>query len=456
MPAQPKGTLSRVTAEPPSFAAGARPTLETAPAAVTEPPQPRRGRWLLTLMAAVVLVAGAWALAALRGRNTATTSFGRPRTATVERRDFVRTLRLAGTTEAVEFYAVIAPALAGEGGSRMVITKLARAGFPVKKGDLLAEFDRQAQIRTFLDKQAEYRDLEDQIQKKKSDNARARANDETVLKQAENDLEKAKLEMLKNEVVSRIDAEKNKLAQEENEARLKQLRETFELKRRAAEAEIRILEIQKDRARSTMLHAQQNSEKMTIRSPLEGLVVLNNIWKSGGMGEPQEGDEVWPGFAFMQVVNPSSMQVRAQINQIDFPFLQPGQPARIHLDAYPQMEFTGKLERLSAIGTPSGMSPKMRTFQCIFSIRGSDPKLMPDLSAAVDVELERRPNALVAPRDAVLMEKGQAYIQVKSGLGFNKRRVTIGPRDDTEVVVESGLDAGAVVLRDAGTVEGGL
>jgi multidrug efflux pump subunit AcrA (membrane-fusion protein) len=366
----------------------------------------------------------------------------------VERRDFVRTLRIHGVVEAVESHTVAAPRLAGSNLNALTITRLATSGERVKAGDLLVEFDRQNEIKNALDKEAEYRDLEDQIKKKQAEQAAARAKDETELKQAEDALETAKLEMLKNEIVSRIDAEKNQENLEEAKARLKQLRDTFELKRRAAQAEIRILEIQRDRARNAMLHARENAEKMTIRAPRDGLVVLNPIWKMGRMAEVQEGDQVRPGTVFLQVVDPRGMQVRARVNQADSPLVKIGQRVEVHLDAYPELVFPGKVEQMAAIAVTSPFSDKLRTFVATLSIQGSDPKLMPDLSAAVDVELERLNRVLVLPRDAVSAENGQAFALVKNGAGFEKRPVKTGAGSDLEVVIQSGLEAGGLVLRN--------
>ena len=110
--------------------------------------------------------------------------------------------------------------------------------------------------------------------------------------------------MQKVELLSRIDAEKAREDLDEARATLAQLKETFDLKRKAAQASIRILEIQRDRTRETMLHAQTNAALMQIRSPIDGIVVFNTIWKQGNMGEVQEGDQVRPGVPFMQVVDP--------------------------------------------------------------------------------------------------------------------------------------------------------
>jgi HlyD family secretion protein len=297
-----------------------------------------------------------------------------------------RALRLKGTTEAVQTRAILAPLLAGQQVSTLTITRLAQGGSRVKRGDLLVEFDRQVQVRDFIDKQAEYGKLVAQVLEEQAKESAARAKDETEIKQAENSLSKAELEMQKVEIISRIDAEKAQENLDEAKATLQQLRETFDLKRQAAQAAIRILEIQRDRTRETMQHAKANSELMQIHSPIDGVVVLNTIWKQGKMGEVQVGDQVRPGVGFMQVVDPSNMEVRAPVNQEDFLSLQVGQTASVHLDAYPQLVFPAKLEEMAPIGRNGDFSSKLRTFAVVFSISGSDAKLMPDLSAAVDVD----------------------------------------------------------------------
>jgi HlyD family secretion protein len=304
-------------------------------------------------------------------------------------------LRLKGTTEAVQSRAILAPLLAGAKVSTLTIIHLSPAGTRVKKGDPLVEFDRQAQIRDFVDKQAEYGKLVDQVAEEQAKENSARAKDETELKQAEDNLRKMEFEMQKAEIVSRIDAEKNQENLDEAKATYDQLRETFDLKRKAAQAAIRILEIQRDRTQQTMLHAQANADLMQIRAPLDGVVVLNTIWKQGTMGEVQEGDQVRPGVPFMQVVNPATMQVRVMANQQDFPALQAGQTAKVRLDAYPDLMFPAKLDQLAPIGEGGDFSNKLRAFVVIVAIEGNDPKLMPDLSAAVDVDIAK-PNAAVA------------------------------------------------------------
>jgi HlyD family secretion protein len=345
--------------------------------------RPKRWRVWIALAAVAVVLAVVVTLA-LRSR---TPSSGKLAPSSAENPGQV--LRLKGTTEAVEARAILAPLLAGQQVPTLTIIHLAPGGTRVKKGDLLVEFDRQAQMRDYVDKKADYEKLVDQVAEEQAKENAARAKDETELKTAEDDLQKAQLEIQKAEIVSRIDAEKNQETLDEAKATYDQLRETFDLKRKAAQAGIRILEIQRDRTKQTMDHAQANADLMQIHSPLDGVVVLNTIWKQGTMGEVQEGDQVRPGVPFMQVVNPAAMQVRVLANQQDFPALQVGQTAKVRLDAYPELVFQGKLDQMAPIGQGGDFSNKLRTFVVIVAIQGNDPKLMPDLSAAVDVDMKQ-------------------------------------------------------------------
>src|SRR5260370_34780177 len=72
-------------------------------------------------------------------------------------------------------------------------------------------------------------------------------------------------------MLPKIQAEKNTLAFEEAEAKLKQLQETYDLKRGAAAADIKILEIRRDRSDTNMKQAEANATRMLIVSPLPGL-----------------------------------------------------------------------------------------------------------------------------------------------------------------------------------------
>jgi HlyD family secretion protein len=256
-------------------------------------------------------------------------------------------------------------------------------------------------------------------------------------------------------MLPKIQAEKNAQALEEAQAKLKQLKTTYDLKRRAAEADHRILQIKRDRAENAMRQAESNADRMSIQSPIAGMAVLRSIWKSNTMAEVQEGEEVRGGMPIVDVVNPSSMRVRAKVNQADIGEVRPGLPVRIGLDAYPDLTFTGRVVQISPMGVVSALSPKVRTFVALVAVDGSHPNLMPDLTASLDVELARQSGVLVVPRDALRFDGEQVFVRVQRGSGFTDQQVTIGPMNAHEAVVNSGLADGAIVERHtAGAARG--
>jgi HlyD family secretion protein len=368
----------------------------------------------------------------------------------VERKNLSQTLRLNGTTQASRSFIVLAPRLEGAQVGSMVVTKLVPAGTHVKSGDLLVEFDPQAQTKDYLDKKSTYDNLVSQVAQKQTDEDIARSKDDTAMKQAEDELKRAQLEIQRNEVVSRIDAEKNQEAVDEGQATLKQLKETYQLKRAAAVAAIKILEIQRDRAKEAMRYALANAAKMTVHSPMAGVVVYNTIWLGGRMGTVQQGDQVRPGVPFLQVVDPSKMEVRVELNQVDLLKVHPGQKAEMRLDAYPGMMLPAVLDELSPLGHTGQFTEMVRSFTARFLVQGNDPRLLPDLSAAMDLDLGTESNVLVVPYQSIGTESGHSFVWLKNSSGFEKRTVKIGRRNDLNAVVESGLAEGDVIRRDAG------
>ncbi len=367
----------------------------------------------------------------------------------VERKNFAQTLRLNGTTQASRSFVVLAPRLEGAQVGSMVITKLASAGTHVNKGDVLVEFDPQAQTKDYLDKKSTYENLVGQVAQKEAEENIARAKDDTAMKQAEDEFKRAQLEIQRNEIVSRIDAEKNQEALDEAQTTLKQLTETYQLKRAAAAATIRIQVIQRDRALEAMHYAQGNAEKMVVHSPMPGVVVYNTIWLGGRMGTVQQGDQVRPGVPFLQVVDPSQMEVRVQLNQVDLLKVHPGQQAEMHLDAYPGITLPAILEELSPLGHTGQFTEAVRSFTARFSVQGTDPRLLPDLSAALDLDVGSQKNVLVVPWQSIGNEAEHPYVWVKTTVSFEKRSVQTGPRNDLEAVVNSGLSEGDIIRRAA-------
>jgi len=125
-------------------------------------------------------------------------------------------------------------------------------------------------------------------------------------------LKRAQLEVQKNEIVSRIDAEKNLEAVDEADTTLKQLKETYALKRAAGAAAVHIVQIQRDRAKAAMDYAQRERSENGGAFTDAGSGCLQHDLARRANGTVQEGDQVRPGVPFLQVVDPSQMEVRVK------------------------------------------------------------------------------------------------------------------------------------------------
>ncbi len=393
-------------------------------------------------MVGVAAVAWTWWPA----RST-TSAQGSTATIAVRRGKFARTVRVAGTTEAVRAAAAVAPRMLGQSSPTLVITRLVKGGTRVRAGEVLVEFDPQDQIRAAFDRRTEYQDLEQQIRRTEAEQAAQRAVDETAVKQAENDVGRAQLEVRKNRVLPAIEAEKNTLALEEAEARLAQIRTARALRRRTSEADMRILEIRRERSERALRHAEENAGRMVVRAPFDGLAVVLAVFKGSQMTEIQEGDEVRPGMPIVNVVDPSTMQVRARISQLDAWAVAVGEPARVTLDAYPGLEFKGRVAQMAPLAITSSLTPAVRGFVAVVVIDGADANLMPDLSAAVDITVEQRDDCLVLPRTAVGIDAGGAWVLLRRGGSFARQAVTLGELSPDEAVVKAGLGEGTIVAR---------
>lgn len=294
-------------------------------------------------------------------------------------------LRLSGTVEAVRSRSVLVPRLRGAP-APMVITFLIPAGTRVEPGDLLVEFDRQEQERLATDSRAELVDLEGQIAKKQADQTAAEAKDRTELVAAENDVSRGQLAVQTNDLIAAVEAEKNTLSLEQARAKLEQLRTTFQLKREAAQADVRILEIRRERAASALEYAESNAGLMEVRAPFAGLVVIKTMYKgTQGLTQILEGDEVRPGQGVVDIVDTSLMQVRARVNQADASYVRPGMAAKIRLDGFPELAFDGSVDHVTPLATSSAYSPAVRTVTAIIAIEGTDEQLLPDLTASVEI-----------------------------------------------------------------------
>jgi multidrug resistance efflux pump len=401
-------------------------------------------------------------MAFYRTNPISTASRGVPalRTARVVKGDLKQTIRVSGIVGAKSFAPIVSPQLRGRdsGASQMILVKLVAPGSRVKKGDVIAEFDRQWQLQRIDDQEAGVVQAEAAISKRKAELAIARESALQNLRMARAEMEKARLDLRTAEVRSAIDAEKLRLILEEATARYQQLQADVPLMEASHAAEIRALELARDEQRLDKERAVRNAERMLIRAPMDGAAVMQTTFRGNQPGTVQEGDQVRSGSLFMQIVDPSTMVLNASVNQTESQRFRLGQEAQIRLDAYPAESWPGKLIAVGAMAGASiygmrrggGRAEWVREIPVRFSIQAEDPRIIPDLSASADVLLAAEEDALIAPREAFEWSDGKTYATVRNQEGqWERREVQLGLTNATHAVVREGLELGEEVALEA-------
>ena len=293
-------------------------------------------------------------------------------------------VRATGRIRAVKAITVLVPRIEGQGGA-LTLANLAQNGVMVNVGDPLAIFDRAAELKTMREAQTKLDDLTHQIEEKRAEqlgNAERRNSD---LAQARADMRKAEIETRKGPVLSAIETDKNKVKLEDARLHVASLEKSMKLRDIAETAELRVLELQKQRQQVAVERQNRNSELLTLKAQIRGMVALQNVYRNNSMGHAQEGDQLWPGSPILSLFDPTAMEVEVAVGEPDGAVLVPGAKATVQLDAFPGASFKAHFVSASPVAT-SALGMSVKTFSARFRLDGSDPRLMPDLSAAVDIE----------------------------------------------------------------------
>lgn len=308
-----------------------------------------------------------------------------------------RMIRATGVVQAAKTFTVQTPQIQGQGG-QLTLVRLVASGAMVKEGDLLAEFDTTRQADAARDLEAKVEDLGHQIEQKKAETRAGMAKRRAELREAEAELARAQIQMRKGPLLPEIDRLKAEVSADLARQRIESLKKSQQARDRAEAGALRVLELQTDRQKVGLQRARSNLERLRVRAPIAGMVALQNTWRSGSIGPAQEGDQLYSGQALLRIFDPASVVVEAQVNQADGSRLRPGAKARVRLDAYPEMEYDAVLEFASPVAAAALDSP-IRFFPARFRLitkpaalggqetRG-DARVLPDLSAAVEIEAE--------------------------------------------------------------------
>jgi HlyD family secretion protein len=367
--------------------------------------------------------------------------------AKVRKGEFVISVRTRGEIRSTRSEIITAPQVPDPR-----ITKLAESGRPVKKGEVIVEFDAAQQEQTYLEKNTSVRTVDSQIVQTKASHRITNEMDGMNLMTAQFNLERAKLDASKAEVVSEIEGAKSRIDVGISEGELGQVKTTITSHTISQEADLERLSEQRDKTVRDVDRAKGYLSKMVLRAPNDGIVnVLPNFRTQGSWGQApppfKEGDRAWTGAAIAEIPDLSEMRIDLKLEEVDRGKLRLGMPIRIRVDAIPDREFNANLDWISPIASVvwRGMGMTDKTFPARGTLKRVDPRLRPGMSATAEILIESEPNSLLIPTRASFSTKGKPSVYVQRGQNFTVREITVGKRNDTDIVVTGGLKEGDVI-----------
>ncbi len=409
----------------------------------------RSRRTIAWAVLAVVLCAVGGVLAAVRRSNSSTSNTEVP-TTRVKRGDLDMQVYVTGELRASHTEMLTAPPI---GGGALQITHLLRTGVAVKKGDLVMEFDPSEQRYKVDQNRSELLQAEQEITKAKADAAVVAAQDKVALLKARFDVRRAELDVQKNELVSTIDARKNELALEGARRVLAELEQDVKSRSASNQASIALAEEKRNKAKLAMDQAQDSINKMRVTAPMDGLVALEkNEGASGGfffsgmsLPEYREGDQVEPGRSVGQVIDPKSMELVAQVGELERNNIKEGQTVDLQLDALSGTGFHGTVKTVGGNNSRRFWDDDSSSkFEVSITLATTDSRMRPGLTARVFINSDARKNALWVPRQALYLKENKRVAYVRNGLNFDPREVKIQAENESRAAIE-GLQVGTEV-----------
>jgi HlyD family secretion protein len=398
--------------------------------------------------AVIALACGGAAVAAYR--LTGTTEVDVP-VAKVRHADFVISVRARGEIKSTRSMILTAPQVPD---TRIV--KLVESGRPVKKGQVVVEFDAAQQEQNLLERTTTVRTADSEIVQTKATHTIENEADSMNLMTAQYNVERAKLEASKAEIVSEIDGAKNRIQVGVSQGEQKQVETSIESRKVSHEADLQRLAQRKDKTMRDVAQAKDYLSKMVIVAPLDGIVnVLPNFRSGGSFGQSppafKEGDRAWTGAPIAEIPDLSEMRMEMKLEEVDRGKMRLGEFVRIRVDAVPEKEFTAELDWISPIAALvfKGFGGAEKVFPCRATLKNLDPRLRPGMSATGEIVIEREPNALLIPSRASFLLNGKPAVYVQKGREFITRNIEVGRRNEEDLVVLSGLKEGELVTLES-------
>jgi RND family efflux transporter MFP subunit len=399
-------------------------------------------RTLLGVSAVVVCVAGAAAVA-MKGFGG---SVPNATTVDVTHGDFVDFIQIRGDIRPAKSIVLDAPL---QSGGDLQITKLVKNGATVKKGDLVVEFDATTLEQRLAERKSDLKSAEgeiEQVQSQQKINAEER---KTALLKAKYDVDRAKLDLNKRDLISEVEYEEAKLTLADAGQRQKETEAKEISALAAAEADLVGKQRKRDKAKFDVERFESSIAQLRLRAPADGVVnILPNprtqSMFGGGGTEFHEGDRIWAGASILELPDLSSIHLEARLDESDRGRLKVGQHATVKIEAVPGQDFNAHVDLISVLARVDFSSgwPPVRNFDLGLVLANPDPRIKPGMTATARISADRLPNATLVPVEAIFQKDGRPVVYRLRGSKFDEQTIEIVRRGREQAAVGTGVTPG--------------
>ena len=196
-----------------------------------------------------------------------------------------------------------------------------------------------------------------------------------------------------------------------------------------AEAQVAQAQVALDLAKLLLDHA-------TLRAPFDGVVAEINVTVD---------EMASAGLPAITLLDTSRFHITAGVDEIDVRQLAEGQTAQVTLDALPDVEITGTVERVAPDATTQG---GVVYYDVIVELAATDAPIRADMTANVTIVVEELTDVLIIPTWVVRIDRdtGQNYVQRRVGEQTERADIRLGVRGNGVVQVLGGLEEGDVLV----------
>ncbi|MFW6330577.1 MAG: efflux RND transporter periplasmic adaptor subunit, partial [Gemmatimonadota bacterium] len=165
------------------------------------------------------------------------------------------------------------------------------------------------------------------------------------------------------------------------------------------------------RAETNLELAQERMGDVTIRAPITGTIIQKSV-EAGQIIASASGN-VSGGTTLMLMADLSSMQVRTLVDETDIGKVEPGQAAKVQVEAYPDQSFVGSVYKIEPQAV---VDQNVTMFPVLVRLDNRQGLLKPNMNAEVQVDVARADDVVLVPNAAVVSLQDAAAAGAVLGL----------------------------------------